>query len=672
VAKILTEEPRAVTELRRSVPAHVAATVSRSLERLPADRFATADDFVAALDDAAFTHVTVGAASARVGAGGAVGVAGAVAAAGSAGHGRGIRTARLLAGTTVAALVLALWGWLRPAPSGGPLIYDVALPADRPIYLKETRSFSVSPTGDFLVYRARADTSTEYWYRSLVNDETRRIVEAPGAVGAPIISPDGARVAYGSESELRTMPIAGGPSTTIGEMATLRGGAWLPEGELVFIDGDGELRRRLDPGGGELSATQIWPCISGTLLPDTDRLLFGGGATKYGHVIDASDLEFNQLLLTTESELTDPSRALVRGSDFRVIDQEYVVFISSEGDLRAASFDLESLTTGRSITLLPDVWTTSYAGQGQYDITPDGTLVYVPGPYANVGQLVKADADGVIRELPLPTAAYLPFDVSPDGRRLAAAVEGVTGQELRIYDLETGREQTWFTSMHIGHPRWSPTGDGILVSVASLADTPVHSMVFGSPDASSPPDTVARVRADVGVFLADSLVILDVSQGGGVRLDLRTCPATIDTISEGAMFAPDLSPDGRWLTYSGVDQISVELQPFPSRDLVYTVGGDVFGNDAQWLSANQFALYDYTSMVWYRVRVDATRDPPFSEPEFWFRDEFFSDTPGASHVATPDGGVIYMRASAPSTASFFRVSPGWVDQMKAAVDEAGR
>jgi dipeptidyl aminopeptidase/acylaminoacyl peptidase len=162
-----------------------------------------------------------------------------------------------------------------------------------------------------------------------------------------------------------------------------------------------------------------------------------------------------------------------------VIDQEYVVFISSEGDLRAASFDLESLTTGRSITLLPDVWTTSYAGQGQYDITPDGTLVYVPGPYANVGQLVKADADGVIRELPLPTAAYLPFDVSPDGRRLAAAVEGVTGQELRIYDLETGREQTWFTSMHIGHPRWSPTGDGILVSVASLADTPVHSMVFG-------------------------------------------------------------------------------------------------------------------------------------------------------------------------------------------------
>ena len=479
MAKILTEEPRAVTELRRSVPAHVAATVSRSLERLPADRFATADDFVAALDDAAFTHVTVGAASARVGAGGAVGVAGAVAAAGSAGHGRGIRTARLLAGTTVAALVLALWGWLRPAPSGGPLIYDVALPADRPIYVKETRSFSVSPTGDFLVYRARADTSTEYWYRSLVNDETRRIVEAPGAVGAPIISPDGARVAYGSESELRTMPIAGGPSTTIGEMATLRGGAWLPEGELVFIDGDGELRRRLDPGGGELSATQIWPCISGTLLPDTDRLLFGGGATKYGHVIDASDLEFNQLLLTTESELTDPSRALVRGSDFRVIDQEYVVFISSEGDLRAASFDLESLTTGRSITLLPDVWTTSYAGQGQYDITPDGTLVYVPGPYANVGQLVKADADGVIRELPLPTAAYLPFDVSPDGRRLAAAVEGVTGQELRIYDLETGREQTWFTSMHIGHPRWSPTGDGILVSVASLADTPVHSMVFG-------------------------------------------------------------------------------------------------------------------------------------------------------------------------------------------------
>jgi serine/threonine-protein kinase len=37
LAKILTERPRSVTDLRATVPAHVAAAVARSLERLPAD-----------------------------------------------------------------------------------------------------------------------------------------------------------------------------------------------------------------------------------------------------------------------------------------------------------------------------------------------------------------------------------------------------------------------------------------------------------------------------------------------------------------------------------------------------------------------------------------------------------------------------------------------------------
>ena len=49
IAKLLTDEPRPVTQLRRSVPAHVDAAVRRSLEKLPADRFAAAHEFADAL-----------------------------------------------------------------------------------------------------------------------------------------------------------------------------------------------------------------------------------------------------------------------------------------------------------------------------------------------------------------------------------------------------------------------------------------------------------------------------------------------------------------------------------------------------------------------------------------------------------------------------------------------
>jgi dipeptidyl aminopeptidase/acylaminoacyl peptidase len=365
----------------------------------------------------------------------------------------------------------------------------------------------------------------------------------------------------------------------------------------------------------------------------------------------------------------------LRGSDLRLIDERYLVYVSTEGDLRATTVDLESLTVGRSVTLLAGVATTSYAGQGQFDIAGDGTLVYVPGPSANRGRLVKVDSDGLTQDLPVPEAAYLRFDVSPDGRRLASAVDGLNGQELKIYDLVTGREQTWLSTMTLGHPRWSPDGSEIVVAATTAPGELQESLLRGSPDATAPPDTISPVGVDVGAFLHDSLLVGTTNIGGGgvtIVMDLRTDPATADTLPATSVFAPDLSPDGRWITYGHEGEPGVRLEPFPARDVGWLAGGELFGNDAQWLSDDVFTSYDYLTREWYRVTIDESLDPPFSEPEFWFQDELYADTPGASHVATPDGGVIYMRATTPKSSPFFRVIPGWVDQMKAAVDEANR
>ncbi len=52
IAKLLTEEVRPLTVLRRSVPPHVDAAVRHGLEKLAADRFATAADIAAALSGA--------------------------------------------------------------------------------------------------------------------------------------------------------------------------------------------------------------------------------------------------------------------------------------------------------------------------------------------------------------------------------------------------------------------------------------------------------------------------------------------------------------------------------------------------------------------------------------------------------------------------------------------
>jgi len=65
IMKIIAEPVPAVTTLRKSVPAHVAAALAKALEKLPADRFATAAEFAAALHDPAFTSVALGATASR-------------------------------------------------------------------------------------------------------------------------------------------------------------------------------------------------------------------------------------------------------------------------------------------------------------------------------------------------------------------------------------------------------------------------------------------------------------------------------------------------------------------------------------------------------------------------------------------------------------------------------
>src|SRR4030095_3249366 len=56
LGKVMTESPRPGLEHRRAVPAHVNDAIAKALEKLPADRWQTASEFVAALND---EHATV-------------------------------------------------------------------------------------------------------------------------------------------------------------------------------------------------------------------------------------------------------------------------------------------------------------------------------------------------------------------------------------------------------------------------------------------------------------------------------------------------------------------------------------------------------------------------------------------------------------------------------------
>ncbi len=60
IMKIVTDEARPITELRRSVPPYVGAAVAKALEKLPADRFASAHEFAEALQGRGAVPTTAG------------------------------------------------------------------------------------------------------------------------------------------------------------------------------------------------------------------------------------------------------------------------------------------------------------------------------------------------------------------------------------------------------------------------------------------------------------------------------------------------------------------------------------------------------------------------------------------------------------------------------------
>ena len=571
--------------------------------------------------------------------------------------------------TTMTASALA--GWLLLNPRGLQVTeYDVAFPREAPLALGYSRGMRVSPEGDFVVYTAAVDGGRELWFRSLIDgaESARAIPGTDGAIRDVAISPDGSQVAFVTNEGTSIIGLGGGSPRLIADQTYIV--RWSEEDGLLLSEGDGRVLSWIDPETGEATRSiNTRYCIGHEVLAGSELALCGGGGDRYASVVGLADPQFSRHLrrATSGGEEGLP----LRGSDFRLVDGEYLVYFSIDGDLRATSVDLETMTVGPPITITPEIRTASYTGFGAYDLTRDGALVYAPGPPANIGQLMKADPDGSTRALPIPPAAFLRFDVSRDGTRLVAVLEGLSGQEIHAYDLDTGRGDPWLEGAFIGHPRWSPDGTQILVSIKDRPDSPSSWLLRGSPT-SLTVDTLAELSVSIGSYFADSLVIADHGAGAtgeGVMLDLRSDPIVVDTIAPEGFFAPSLSLDGRWLTYGTIDALQIE--PFPRDGRLWSISTTSQQIDAQWLSDREVGFFLHDVGEFFRVQIQPGSDPPFGTVQPWFEDARFSDTPGASHAASHDRGIVYLRGSDVVDAPYLRVVPKWVEIMKREVDRAG-
>jgi len=647
IMKIVAEPVQAVTELRTSVPFNVAAALAKALEKIPADRFETAKAFAGALQDPGFT--TAGR-PAETGVGG----------------GR-LSTSRMVAGMAAVAVVLAALGWLvgRRGADAGPVEYDVGLPDTAAMWTGYTGpGFALAPSGDFVVYQAAPSGRSELWYRSLRDATVRRI---PGTEdgGEPTLSPDGTHVAFlKTDADVRSvvvLPVEGGTATTLGRATVIPSLQWLPDGRIQLIDNTGARARWFDPEGGPTKAANIAFCYVGRPIPGEDALLCGSAIRTYAYLakVDGS-------LGVRALWRASPDTAPVVGSDFQLVDGRYLAYASVAGDLLAAPVDLKTGRVGRAVRMATRLARHESTGTGAYAISASGTLVYAQGDDRAIGNLVHLSENG-IDTLPVGREAFLTYEYSPDGRHLAAVVEGLEGMELRIYDPSSGRYQTWIRRPIITHPVWSPQGDRLLFGAGD-------SIFVGSPDRSSAPEFLLYVPSFEAMrwMPGDRVYGFRAEPNAAVVLRIDQRPVTTDSLfSDTGYLFP--SADGRWIAYANQAYSEAWIEPLPRDGRRFLAAA---GNleDIGWLSPLELGvpITDGGRTRIERVTVVPTANAPVQNRGRWADAPRFRDTNGPSFATAPGGGVIYLQGAIEKPASYLRVVPHWVERMKRAVDEANR
>jgi serine/threonine-protein kinase len=279
---------------------------------------------------------------------------------------------------------------------------------------------------------------------------------------------------------------------------------------------------------------------------------------------------------------TGTYKVVVRGgSHAHYVPSGHLVY-TAEGTLRAVPFDLGRLEAGRMpVTVLPRLVTTQQ-GAGDFDVAADGTLAYVDAPGATspaARTLVWVDRQGREEPLGVPPRPYFHPRVSPDGARVAVAIEDQEN-DIWVWDLtrRTLGRLTFGLAADFA-PVWTPDGhrlvffsqrDGESGVFWQPADRPggAEKLATGAPPSGVTPDGTQVIFGYGG---NQDLMMLSLDGTRRVQPLLTGTPA----VERNGV----VSRDGRWLAYESdsAGRFEIYVRPFPNASagqwLISTAGG---------------------------------------------------------------------------------------------------
>src|SRR6185295_18814428 len=297
------------------------------------------------------------------------------------------------------------------------------------------------------------------------------IVTAAAPLNWVFVSPDGQWVGFEEGATLKKVAITGGPITTIVTQAgNTQGATWAPDDSIIIGTRDATTGlQRVSSAGGELTVLSRPSAARGERAYVWPEMLPGGRAVLFTILAATGGLDAAQVAVL--DLVTHQITVLVRGGRHahyvpsglgspKRTEREGGHLVYAVGStLCAVPFDLPRLETrGTAVVVQPRLLTKA-SGAAEFVVSMDGTLAYVEAPdtiLAMTSTLVWVDRQGREEPLGAPAHAYFQPRVSPDGTRVAVAIDG---QGIWLWDLvRRNLSQLTSDSNYAFSPVWTRDG----------------------------------------------------------------------------------------------------------------------------------------------------------------------------------------------------------------------
>ena len=496
----------------------------------------------------------------------------------------------------------------------------------------------LSPDGTRLVYISQSRLFT----RPLDQAKATEMAGTQGAL-APFFSPDGQWVAFFASAKLKKVSIQGGPAIDLCDAPLPNGGSWGEDGNIIAsIEISG--LSRIPSGGG--TAKQVTELAPGETIHRWPQILPGGRAVLFSAYRSMTGLDGANIEVMSWGDRR--RKTILRGGTWgRYLPTGHLVYIN-KGVLFAVAFDPDRLEVrGTPMPVLEGVAYSTASGSAELDFSRTGALIYQSGRSGRGLVTVQwLDDSGKTWPVLAVPGNYLNPVVSPDGKRLAITSAG----DIWVYDL--GRENMMRITIGGGAANllWSADGQYIAFRSAggifwTRADgTGDQQQLTQSKDPQMPWSFSADGKRLAFVAVqpasgADLWTIPVESTASGLRAAGNPEPFLQTSFDERS---PMFSPGGRWLAYcsnkSGDYQIYVQAFPDKSGKKQISSGGGLY--PAWSRNGREIFFRDFKGRVMvasYTVNGDSFLP---DKPRLWSgkRPAHFSTT--RSYDPAPDGNRI--------------------------------